>query len=74
MDIDKLYERQDELETIIDGIDSIVDNITDKYYIDVLNESKYEAENELEEIEDRICEYENEEEREENIEFEGSRL
>ena len=74
MDIDSLYSRKDELETIIDGIDSIVDNITDKYYIDVLNEAKYEAENELDEIDDKIVEYEDEAEKEKMIEFERMRI
>ena len=74
MNIDSLYTRKDELETIIDGIDSIVDNISDKYYIDVLNETKYEAENELDEIDDKIVEYEDEAEKEESIAFERSRI
>lgn len=74
MNIDSLYTRKDELETIVDGIDSIVDNISDKYYIDVLNEAKYEAENELDEIDDKIVEYEDEAEKEESIEFERSRI
>ena len=74
MNIDSLYTRKDELETIVDGIDSIVDNISDKYYIDVLNETKYEAENELDEIDDKIVEYEDEAEKEESIAFERSRI
>lgn len=74
MNIDSLYTRKDELETIVDGIDSIVDNISDKYYIDVLNEAKYEAENELDEIDDKIVEYEDEAEKEESIAFERSRI
>lgn len=74
MNIDSLYTRKDELGTIVDGIDSIVDNISDKYYIDVLNEAKYEAENELDEIDDKIVEYEDEAEKEESIEFERMRI
>jgi len=74
MNIDSLYTRKDELETIVDGINSIVDNISDKYYIDVLNEAKYEAENELDEIDDKIVEYEDEAEKEKMIEFERMRI
>lgn len=72
--MDSLYERKDELDEIINGLDSIIDNIKDKYFIDTLNETKYEAQNELDEVEERIWKYEQEEEREMNISFERMRL
>lgn len=70
-------EKYDELTSIIDGIDSIIDDITkinSEYYIDLLNELKYEAENEQEEVEEILRKQEEEEEREMNRMFENSRL
>lgn len=67
-------ERYDELDNIVRSIDVIVDEITDKYYIDMLNEIKFEAQNELEEIQEKLQEEYEEEERERNQQFERSRL
>lgn len=67
-------ERYDELDNIVRSIDVIVDEITDKYYIDMLNEIKFEAQNELEEIQEKLQEEYEEEEREMNQQFERSRL
>ena len=67
-------ERYDELDNIVRSIDMIVDEITDKYYIDMLNEIKFEAQNELEEIQEKLQEEYEKEEREMNQQFERSRL
>lgn len=46
----ELQDRYDELDNIILGIDDIVENVKDKYYIDMLNDLKFEAQTEQEEI------------------------
>lgn len=46
-----LQDRYDELTEIIDTLDSLIDSITDKDYIEQLRETKYQAENERDEIE-----------------------
>ena len=67
-------ERYDELDNIVSSIDMLVDDIKDKYYIDVLNEIKFEAQNELEEIEEELQKEQEAEEREMNYQFERERL
>lgn len=69
-----LYDKQGELENIVDTLDVLVDDITDKYYIDMINELKYEAQTELEEVNEKISEEEREEIQEENRQYERSRL
>ena len=69
-----LYDKQGELENIVDTLDVLVDDITDKYYIDMINELKYEAQTELEEVNEQISEEEREEMQEENRQYERSRL
>lgn len=70
----ELQDRYDELDNIILGIDDIVENIKDKYYIDMLNELKYEAQIEQEEIEERLQKEYKKEEYQMNCEFERSRI
>ena len=67
-------ERYDELDNIVKSIDVLIDDITDKYYIDMLNEIKFEAQNELEEVQEKLQEEYEKEEREMNQQFERSRL
>lgn len=69
-----MQDRYDELYEIITTLDILVDNITDKYYIDILNDIKYEAENELEEVEQELIKEQELEERQMNIEFERSKF
>lgn len=69
-----LYDKQGELENIVDTLDVLVDDITDKYYIDMINELKSEAQTELEEVNEKISEEEREEIQEENRQYERSRL
>ena len=59
-----LQERYDELDNIIQTLDTLIEDITDKYYIDQLRETMYEAQNELNEIEPKLQEQYNREERE----------
>lgn len=44
-------EKYDELDNIIQTLDLLIDDITDKNYKDELSEIKYQAEDEIEEIE-----------------------
>lgn len=71
MDFQKKY---DELDNIVITLDELINETTDEYFIDMLNELKFEAQNQLEEVEAEIS---NEEEKElfrQNREFEESRL
>ena len=67
-------ERYDELDNIVKSIDVLIDDITDKYYIDMLNEIKFEAQNELEELKEILQEEYEIEDRELNHQFEWSSL
>ena len=69
-----LYDKQGELEQIVDTLDSLADDISDKYYKDMINELKFEAQEELEEVDEQISEIERRELEEENRQFERSRL
>lgn len=74
MYIDDLYNRKDELEEIIDKMDTLIDDITDVDYKDTFKEIKYDAESELEEVDEQIGKLEQKELEEENRQFERSRL
>lgn len=67
-------ERYDELDHIVNSIDILVDDINDKYYIEMLKELKFEAQNELEEVKEKLQKEYDEEERQMNCDFERSRL
>lgn len=69
-----LQDRYDELDTIIRELDYLIDEINDKYYIDIFNDTKFEAQNELEEVREKLIEQYDEEEKELNYEYERSRL
>lgn len=49
-------DRYDELDNIVRTLDILVDDINDKYYIDLINDIKFEAENELEEVSEKLAE------------------
>lgn len=59
-------ERYDELDNIVSSIDILVNDISDKNYIDMLNEIKFNAQNELEEVEEKLQEEYNKEEKQLN--------
>lgn len=67
-------ERFDELDNIVSSIDLLVSEISNQYYIDMLNEIKYQAQDELEEVEEMLQEEQEREERETNYQFERSRF
>ncbi len=68
-----LQDRYDELDNIVNTIAILVDEISDKYYIDMLKELKFEAQNELEEVQEQLQEEYEKEEREIKREFERDR-
>ena len=72
MTLEELRNKYDELDNIISSLNSLMDDLTDKNYIEQLEPIKYEAQNELDEIEPQIQKLEEEEEREMNREYERS--
>jgi len=71
MDLQRKY---DELDEIVSSINLLIDEIDDQDYIDDLNEIKYRAQDELEEVQEKILEENEREEREMNRQFERSRF
>ncbi len=71
MDLQRKY---DELDNIVSSIDLLIDEITDKNYIDTLNEIKYQAQDELAEVWEKLQKQYEKEEEEMNIQFERSRF
>ena len=69
-----LQEKYDELDNIINTLDVLVDETKDKYFIDLLNEIKYEAQEQLTEVERDLNEKEEKELLRQNKEIEESRL
>ncbi len=55
--------RYDELDNIVRTLDILADDINDKYYIDLINDIKFEAENELQEVAEKLEEEQRREER-----------
>ena len=74
MTLEELRNKYDELDNIISSLNSLMDDLTDKNYIEQLELIKYEAQNELDEIEPQIQKLEEEEEREINRECERSKI
>ena len=74
MTLEELRNKYDELDNIISSLNSLMDDLTDKNYIEQLELIKFEAQNELDEIEPQIQKLEEEEEREMNREYERSKI
>lgn len=62
-------DRYDKLDNIISSIDILIDEISDKDYIDRLNEIKFDAENEKEEVSEKLEEEQKREERQQEKEY-----
>ena len=62
-------DRYDELDNIINSIDILIDEISDKDYIDRLNEIKFDAENELQEVSEKLEEENKREERQQENDY-----
>lgn len=67
-----LQDKYDELDNIISSIDILVDEISDRDYKERLNEIKFDAQNELEEIEEKLEKEREKEEKQMNYEYERS--
>lgn len=65
-------DRYDELDNIVRTLDMLVEDLNDKYYIDWINDIKYEAENELAEVSEKLEEEQRREEIQMNYEYERS--
>ena len=65
-------DRYDELDNIVRTLDILVDDINDKYYIDLINDIKFEAENELEEVSEKLEAEREREEMQQEYEYERS--
>lgn len=62
-------DRYDELDNIVRTLDILADDINDKYYIDLINDVKFEAENELEEVAEKLEEEQKREEKQQEKEY-----
>lgn len=71
---EKLQERYDELDNIISTLDILIGEITDKDYIDLFNETKYTAQDELDRIEEQLAEIEKENAKSDDIDWYNTRL
>lgn len=69
-----LQDRYDELDNIENSIRLLIDEITDRDYIEQLQEIMYQAQKEKEEIEPRLQEEYNKEEREMKYLYERSAI
>lgn len=62
-------ERYDELDNIVSSIDILIDEITDKNYIEQLELIKFEAQNELDEVSEKLEEDQEREIRQQEREY-----
>ena len=69
-----LQEQYEELANIVVTLDVLIDEISDKYYIDMLNEIKFEAQDQRNEIQEELIKQEEKEMFEQNRDFEKNRL
>lgn len=67
-------DRYDELDNIVSTLDVLIDDITDEYYIDMLKDLKYQAQDEMEEIEPEIEKEQLIAEQEMNYQYEEMRI
>lgn len=67
-------ERYDERDNIVSSLNILINEITDKDYIDMLNEIKYQAQDELQQLEEILQVEQWQEIQQMNNEFERSRL
>lgn len=70
----KNQDRYDELDNIVSSLNILIDEITDKDYVDMLNEIKYQAQDELEELEEILQAEQWQEFQQTNNDFERGRL
>lgn len=69
-----LQDKYDELNTMITGLKALIDEITDKYYIEQLEETISQATDELERIEEGLKAEKEQEYQEMNYQYERSAI
>ena len=69
-----LYGKYDEYENIINTLEVLISETKDRYFIEMFNELKYEAQDKRDEIQEKMHEEEEKEIFNQNIKFEESRL
>jgi hypothetical protein len=67
-----LQDRYDELDNLISSLDSLMDELTDKNYIEQLELIKFEAQNEFEEVSKQLSAEQEKEYAEMNYQYERS--
>ena len=67
-----LQDRYDELDNLISSLDSLMDELTDKNYIEQLELIKFEAQNEFEEVSKQLSDEQKKEYAEMNYQYERS--
>lgn len=65
----ELQQKYDELDDIIDTLDRLIDRIEDRNYIEQLEETKYEAQEEFTDVAERLQEERDIEERQQEKEY-----
>lgn len=70
--MDYLQDKYDELNAMITSLKALIDEITDKYYIEQLEETINQATEELERIEEKLKAEQEQEYREMNYQYERS--
>lgn len=68
----ELQDRYDELYNLISSLSSLIDELTDKNYIEQLELIKYEAQNEFEEVSEQLSAEQEREYAEMNYQYERS--
>lgn len=68
----ELQDRYDELNNLISSLNSLMDELTDKNYIEQLELIKYEAQNEFEEVSEQLSAEQEREYAEINYQYERS--
>ena len=68
----ELQDRYDELDNLISSLNSLMDDLTDKNYIEQLELIKFEAQNEFEEVSEQLSAEQEREYAEMNYQYERS--
>ena len=68
----ELQETYDELDNIIRTLDNLIDEITNKDYIAQLEETKYQAQEELDKVSEKLEEQRDENEKQDIYEYQRS--
>lgn len=71
---EKLQKKYDELDNIISTLDILIGEITDQDYKDTLSEIKYDAQEELDRVQEQLEELENDEYKSNEIDWNKERL